>query len=111
MAFHGTKDPLVPYQNGAVGLSLPGIRVRGTERNMSDWARLDHCRSVPIAERLGSQVHRQQWTDCVHGTSVELYSIIGGGHSWPGADPSQAVGLTTQQVSATKQILMFFDRG
>lgn len=110
MAFHGTKDPLVPYQNGAVGLSLPGVKVRGTQRNMSDWARLDRCRSHPRMKQIGSQVDRQSWTGCTGGTSVVLYSILGGGHSWPGADPKQSIGLTTQQISATSQILGFFDR-
>jgi polyhydroxybutyrate depolymerase len=110
LAFHGTKDPLVPYQNGAIGLSLPGVKVRGTQLNMGDWARLDRCRVVPLRTRIGSQVTRQQWSGCAPGTSVVLYTVVGGGHSWPGADPNEAVGLTTQQVSATAQILAFFNR-
>jgi polyhydroxybutyrate depolymerase len=110
MAFHGTKDILVPYHNGAIGLSLPGVKVRGTELNLADWARLDHCRSTPSTRRIGSEVNLQQWSGCAHGTSVELYTIIGGGHAWPGADPSKALGLTTQQVDATNEILMFFNR-
>jgi len=110
LAFHGTKDPLVPYQNGAIGLSLPGVKVRGTELNMEDWARLDRCRMAPLAARMRSQVIRQQWSGCAPGTSVVLYTVVGGGHSWPGADPNKAVGLTTQQVSATFQILAFFNR-
>jgi polyhydroxybutyrate depolymerase len=110
LAFHGTKDPLVPYQNGAIGLSLPGIKVRGTELNMADWVRLDRCRPASSLRRIGSQVNRQQWSGCTHGTSVELYSIVGGGHSWPGADSHAAIGLTTQQVSATQLILLFFNR-
>jgi poly(3-hydroxybutyrate) depolymerase len=35
---------------------------------------------------------------------------VGGGHSWPGADPKEAVGLTTQQISATSLMLSFFAR-
>jgi polyhydroxybutyrate depolymerase len=109
LAFHGTKDPLVPYQNGAIGLSVPGVKVRGTLLNMEDWARLDHCRATARRTRVGSQVIRREWYGCAHRTSVVLYTIVGGGHSWPGADPSQAIGLTTQQVSATAQVLSFFD--
>jgi len=107
-AFHGTGDPLVPYANGAVGLSLPGVKVRGTQLNMGDWARLDHCRSGPRRTRIGSQVVRQQWNGCAPGTQVVLYTVIGGGHSWPGADPAKAVGLTTQQIDATSEVLTFF---
>ena len=108
LAFHGTADPLVPYRNGAVGLSLPGVKVSGTERNMGEWARLDHCRPEARRMSLGTQVVRQQWAGCRGGTSVVLDTVLGGGHSWPGADPALAVGLTTQQVSATAQILSFF---
>lgn len=110
MAFHGTDDPLVPYRNGAIGLSLPGVKVRGTERNMADWARLDRCRAVPHRRQIASQVVEQAWVGCVRGTSVVLYTIFGGGHSWPGADPRQAPGLTTQQVSATSEVLSFVSR-
>jgi polyhydroxybutyrate depolymerase len=108
LAFHGTEDPLVPYQNGAVGLSLPGVKVRGTELNMGDWARLDRCRKEPIVRRIGTQVVRQQWTGCAAGAAVVLYTVLGGGHTWPGANPANGIGLTTQQVSATAQILSFF---
>lgn len=110
LAFHGTQDPLVPYENGAVGLSLPGVKVRGTQLNMGDWARLDRCRTAPRGERIGSQVTRQQWTGCTRGTAVVLYTVLGGSHSWPGADPTKAIGLTTQQINATQQILSFFTR-
>ena len=110
LAFHGTADPLVPYRNGAIGLSLPGIRVRGTQLNMGDWAQLDKCHGMARRRRIGSQVMLQQWDRCTRETSVELYIIVGGGHSWPGADPNEAVGLTTQQVSATSQMLSFFSR-
>jgi polyhydroxybutyrate depolymerase len=110
LAFHGTKDPLVPYQNGAIGLSLPGIKVRGTELNMGDWARLDHCRAQGRRLPVGSQVVEQRWSGCSRGTSVVLYTVLGGGHSWPGADPTKAIGLTTEQVSATSQVLSFFGR-
>jgi polyhydroxybutyrate depolymerase len=110
LAFHGTQDPLVPYQNGAIGLSLPGVKVRGTELNMGDWARLDHCQPVPKVKQSGSQVLRRQWSGCVDRTSVGLYSILGGGHAWPGADPRSAVGLTTQQINATNVIVSFFGR-
>jgi len=40
----------VPYQDGAVGASLPG-KVRGTERNMGDWTATDSLAVVaPGAE-------------------------------------------------------------
>jgi polyhydroxybutyrate depolymerase len=108
LAFHGTADPLVPYQNGAVGISLPGEKVRGTLLNMGDWAKLDLCRAVPVTVVVGSQVSRSRWPRCTRGTSVTLYTVLGGGHDWPGADPKYGFGLTTQQISASLLILRFF---
>jgi polyhydroxybutyrate depolymerase len=108
LAFHGTKDPEVPYQNGAVGLSLLGVKVRGTQLNMGDWARLDTCRSRPATSVVGTQVHREVWRGCTRGSQVVLFTVVGGGHTWPGADPAKGFGLTTQQVNATSEIVRFF---
>jgi polyhydroxybutyrate depolymerase len=110
LAFHGTADPAVPFANGAVGLSLPGIHVRGTELNMGDWARLDRCSTTPATTAVGPQVLRQQWGHCARGTKVVLYRIEGGGHTWPGADPALGVGLTTQEIDASRLMVAFFAR-
>lgn len=108
IAFHGTTDPAVPYEDGAIGMSLPGVKVRGTELNMGDWAKLDGCSPAPTVTDVGTEVTRRVWSGCAPGTDVELYSVIGGGHTWPGADPAKGLGLTTQQVDATKELLRFF---
>ncbi len=107
IAFHGTEDPLVPYQDGEIGLSLPGP-VRGTELNMTDWAELDRCRTGPLDTIVGDEVVERAWHDCADDTRVVLYTVKGGGHTWPGADPDLAIGLTTDQVDATAEILAFF---
>lgn len=110
LAFHGTADPAVPFANGAVGLSLPGIHVRGTELNLGDWARLDRCSPTSSTTVIGPQVVRQQWGHCARGTAVVLYRIEGGGHTWPGADPALGFGLTTQEIDASRLMVAFFAR-
>jgi polyhydroxybutyrate depolymerase len=107
LAFHGTADQSVPYQDGAEGISLPGIKVSGTQRNMAGWARLDGCRPTPVATRIASAVTRQQWTGCVGGMSVVLYTVAGGPHAWPGADP-RLEPAATRQIDATRLMLSFF---
>jgi polyhydroxybutyrate depolymerase len=107
LAFHGTEDPLVPYQDGQVGASLPGP-VRGTELNMADWAALGGCRPAPRTRRIGSEVVRSTWTGCGGSTAVVLYTVEGGGHTWPGADPGLQVTHTTDEVDATAAGLAFF---
>ncbi len=95
IAFHGTLDPAVPFTDGTKGASLPDVAVRGTELNMGDWARLDHCAPTPTDTTIGSQVTRQVWPGCASGTAVVLYRIEGGGHTWPGAAIDDGGGLTT----------------
>jgi polyhydroxybutyrate depolymerase len=110
VAFHGTLDPLVPFVNGGLGASLPGVAVRGTELNMGDWARLDRCGPAPVSVALGSQVTRRRWPGCGAGTDVVLYRIEGGGHTWPGAVIDDGGGLTTHQIGASRLIVAFFDQ-
>jgi polyhydroxybutyrate depolymerase len=107
LAFHGTADPAVPYDNGAIGVSLPG-KVRGTLLNMSDWARLDTCAPLPITKVVGTEVTLRTWPACTDGTAVELYTIIKGSHTWPGADPKASPLYTTQEIDATALMLEFF---
>ncbi len=109
VAFHGTADPAVPYQDGAVGASLPGP-VRGTEQNMGDWAALGGCDPQPAIEPVGSEVARRSWPGCRGATDVVLYTVEGGGHTWPGADPTAQAGHTTDQVDATAESLDFLAR-
>jgi polyhydroxybutyrate depolymerase len=110
LAFHGTADPAVPYQNGGVGLSLPGVKVRGTMLNMSDWAHLDRCRTAPATTVIGMDVRFANWQGCADGNEVGLYSVVGGGHTWPGADPRITSMHTAEEISATALMLTFFSR-
>ena len=110
LAFHGTRDPAVPFADGGKGASLPGVAVRGTELNMGDWARLDRCSAPPTDIVVGTEVTHQVWPGCTDGTAVELYRIDGGGHTWPGATTDDGGGLTTRQIEASSLILAFFAR-
>jgi polyhydroxybutyrate depolymerase len=110
LAFHGTADPDVPYQDGGEGLSLPGTKVRGTLLNLSDWAQLDQCLESPILQRMGTDVERRTWPSCAHGTRVILFSLLGGSHTWPGAARSASPLYTTRTISATNLSLDFFAR-
>ena len=108
LAFHGTVDPAVPYQDGAIGTSLPGVKVRGTLLNMGDWARLDRCDPTPTTRSVGTEVTFMTWPHCTDGTAVALYTIENGSHTWPGADRAASPLYTTQQIDATTLMLRFF---
>jgi polyhydroxybutyrate depolymerase len=109
LAFHGTEDPTVPYA-GAPGDAVPGLRATGTLANMAAWARLDGCGETPMTIRVASQVERRSWPSCSAGNEVVLYTIVGGGHTWPDADQAPRYGMTTHQLDATSASLDFLAR-
>jgi polyhydroxybutyrate depolymerase len=111
MAFHGTADPLVPYANGGVGESIPGVHLPGAEQNLAAWARLDGCQPKPVRRHVAPAVVERRWPGCRRGGAALLYSVEGGGHTWPGSPvvlPSSVFGPTTDQVDATGLMLAFF---
>jgi polyhydroxybutyrate depolymerase len=111
LAFHGTADPIVPYADGATGRSVPGIPVVGVERNLAAWARLDGCPRAPRVDVVAPAVVRRRWTPCRLGTTVTLYTVLGGGHTWPGSPvvlPAATFGPTDRSLDATGLMLRFF---
>jgi polyhydroxybutyrate depolymerase len=113
IAFHGTADPIVPYRSGGTGLFLPGVPSPGAVQNLTAWSRLDRCTMVPHIRRLSTMVVRRTWAGCAYGSSVVLYTVLGGGHTWPGSPVSLSAGTfgaTTHQIDATGSMLSFFDR-
>ena len=106
-AFDGTADPVVPFNGGAVHCC--GGAVLGSKPvAMANWAAHDHCNTKFTDARLGTQVVRRTWSGCTGSSAVIFYIIEGGGHTWPGAVPVPRLGLTTQQVNASKEIWKFF---
>ena len=112
IAFHGTADPIVAYASGGTGVALPGVHVIGVEQNLAQWAALDDCSPVPKLLRPASQVIRRSWAGCWTGSAVVLYTVVGGGHTWPGSPitlPVANYGPTTDQIDATGLMLRFFE--
>jgi polyhydroxybutyrate depolymerase len=107
IAFHGTSDASVPYQDGGIGLSLPGIAVRGTELNMGDWAKLASC-GEPAKTPVSAKVMHWVFNGCTAGIEVELFSIEGGPHWWP--RPLDAPDAPAGHLDATDEILAFLSR-
>jgi len=107
IAFHGTDDPLVPYPGGrAFGTTLPGAADW-----TAGWAQRNRCTQGPIATQLGDAT-RLDYRGCAEGADVRLYTIEGGGHTWPGGNPLPRlfVGRTSSSVDATREMWEFFRR-
>lgn len=105
--FHGTAD-LVPYTGGTVWASpkpFPSVLTWTAE-----WARRNRCGLKPVGSALTADVTRLEYTQCPDGATVVLYTILGGGHSWPGGRPlpQWLVGPTTSSIDATSLMWAFF---
>jgi polyhydroxybutyrate depolymerase len=117
LALHGTGDPIVPYQggdflSGALAPSTEGqAHARPVNGAMAAWASFDGCGTPPVPTWVADDVQRIDWRGCPANGTVELYRILGGGHTWPGATPVRELelGTTTPSISATELILDFFD--
>ena len=74
------------------------------------WAEHDNCSSTPQTETSASEnIIVDTYTGGDNDTEVILYSIVDGGHAWPGGEKgSEAADEPTDEISATDLIWEFF---
>ncbi len=106
--FHGTADEHIPYDGGFGPKSLVHVNFASVKYSIGFWISADGCNPQPQTDTLDT-IRHEIWTGCAGSTSVELYTIIGGGHAWPGGsgglpDSDQP----TTVISATQLIWEFF---
>ena len=115
LMFQGTFDRLMPYDGGDLsrrrGRVLPATTTAGL------FARVDGCSDGPVEAAEpdtvtdGTRVRRSTYRGCRDGREVVLFTIEGGGHTWPGGPPvGRSVGRVTRDLDATRAMLDFFDR-
>jgi polyhydroxybutyrate depolymerase len=93
--FHGNADPIVNY-----AVAGPVI---------ASWATRDGCDATPTETRIEPDIQKRTFTGCDAGLSATLYTVEGGGHTWPdGLIDLPQFGNTTRTVDATNLILDFF---
>ena len=108
IAFHGTADPMIPYDGGRSPIAdnwFPKIPTW-----TANWARRNRCGMVPVETAVAADVTRIEYPGCADGADVVLFRIQGGGHTWPGGEPLPKwfVGPTSNGVDATRQMWEFF---
>ena len=108
IAFHGTADRTVPYHGGTSWVAPVAFPDMPTWA--ADWARRNRCRPDPVESAVAADVTRQEYTGCADDAAVVLYTVEGGGHSWPGGGPlpEWLVGATSRSIDATSQMWAFF---
>jgi polyhydroxybutyrate depolymerase len=100
IAFHGAADPIVPYQGGPLGdpFNEGDVSPRsglggglGSTKPVRNETRRIRGRSGCLSYRIHA---------CAGDATVVLYTIQGGGHSWPGGKPLPQwwVGPTSRSI-------------
>jgi polyhydroxybutyrate depolymerase len=74
------------------------------------WARRNGCGATPRDSEAAADVTRLEYTGCADDAGVVLYTVKGGGHTWPGGGkmPEWWVGRTTNGIGATSDMWAFF---
>ena len=110
IAFHGTADLHVLYEGGTPVRQVD--RHPRTDMSVADavefWMGQDGCPHDPQRQTKGS-IGRTIYSPCRENTGVEVVTIRGGGHAWPGglkwAPWAEA---PTKEISASRAMWDFF---
>ncbi|TGD84607.1 polyhydroxybutyrate depolymerase [Mycolicibacterium sp. CH28] len=115
LQINGTADDRVPYNGGpgkATTMSgTPIVDGPAVASVNATWRAIDNC-PAPTSSSAGDVT--TQTAECPDGRTVELISIAGAGHQWPGGVPNPAVerlaGLPppSAALNATDTIWQFF---
>jgi polyhydroxybutyrate depolymerase len=111
----GTKDPLVHIEGGNIA------RTHGRNISLANavyfWLNHDEIKSKPESTNLpshdpnGTSVHREVHAGGKENSEVVVYTIHGGGHTWPGGPryfPALLVGKVNHDLNASEAIWDFF---
>ena len=97
VAFHGTADTTNPYDGGG-----PAYWTYSVPSAAAQWAVHDACGATPVVSQTAASVQLTSYPDCSASSAVDLYTIDGAGHEWPGA-PGQ-----NGAIDATAVMWQFF---
>ena len=106
--FAGTRDPYVAYDSPLGMLSAQQTFARWSAIHGCDAASRQDSKPVPQVNDGTSIEISENW-DCSSGGAVRLYTIVNGGHAWPGGDPAAPIplGRTTHNLDATEAMWDF----
>ncbi len=102
LQMHGTGDYIVPY-NGSPGLGFESVAT-----TIAGWVERNACEGDPVETYQVEEVTCERYESCGEGVEVELCTIEGGGHTWPGGADVFGAGPTTQNLSANDRLWDFF---
>lgn len=119
LIINGTEDPLVPWDGGDIHFRRRTFgKVLSTRDTLKFWVERNGCSpSTPSVKAWdgnqedGTRVRRDVYRECEDDVEVALYTIEGGGHTWPGGYqylPDWVIGKTSLEINANETIWRFF---
>ncbi len=107
MEIHGTADAVVPYDGSNFATGIDNV--------IDFWVNKNGCDTDPQITMIpdidttdNCTAEHYVYANGTNGSSVELYKIIDGGHTWPGAIFN--IGVTNQDINASEEIWRFFSK-
>jgi polyhydroxybutyrate depolymerase len=123
LAINNINDPLVPFEGGEIYGHFHGVKlgkVLSANESIEFWANRNTCSATPVVAeepdrdpKDGTRVARKEYNNGIDGTEVILYSVEGGGHTWPGGFqylPKWLIGKTSKDINANEVIWSFFKK-
>jgi polyhydroxybutyrate depolymerase len=117
-ALHGTADPIVPYGGGPItGHGPDAAEVLSVPDTIALWSAKNACPAPPpptaLPDKVNDGTHITITTSgpCRDNTRVQLVTVEGGGHTWPGTTPNlpeKVIGKTSQNLNTAQAIWDFF---
>jgi polyhydroxybutyrate depolymerase len=116
LLMNGTEDPVVPYEGGAVDSDVDGA-VLSTAETIDFWRLQLDCDTTPDEETIDelpsdeTSIRHLSYSGCAGSTSIELFEIVGGGHTWPGGPQyldEDTVGRVSAEIDAASTIQSWF---
>jgi polyhydroxybutyrate depolymerase len=119
MVIQGASDPLVPFTGGALGKNGDRGNVLSHATTIHKWTQIDKCTGEPAKGNIadgsgdGTSIDVRIFSHCDAGTEVRDYTVLNGGHTWPGGWPylpEMLIGKTSKNMDASEAIWDFFSR-
>ncbi len=116
LLLNGTEDPLVPYEGGEVSGDSEGS-VLSTADTMEFWRLRAGCDTDPEETAIDvvadeTSIRHLAWSGCQGGASVELYEVVGGGHTWPGGPQylsEERIGVVSRDLDTAATLWTWFE--
>lgn len=107
LQIHGNNDMTVAYNGDNLSVSV--------DSTLSYWKNINQCTTPVVYDTLpdldpndSSTVTSQYFGGCQGGVEILHYKVDNGSHTWPGGLPIPTLGVTNNDINASREIWEFF---